>query len=80
MRFLYNYLSSDDSIRRCSAQVDDVFHHHFCHFLTPTTLPYQAYLGTIGTDDAIGSFKKGSYSRGQVMYLVLVEGSSRLVA
>lgn len=22
------------------------------------TLPYQAYLGTIGTDDAIGSFKK----------------------
>lgn len=58
MRFLYNYMSSDDSIRRCSSQVDDVFHHHFCHFLAPTTLPYQAYLGTIGTDDAIGGFKK----------------------
>jgi len=51
--------SSDDSIRRCSSQVDDVFHHHFCHFWPQ--LPYltgQAYLGTIGTDDAIGSFKK----------------------
>lgn len=58
MRFLYNYPSSDDSIRRCSSQVDDVFHHHFCHFLAPTTLPYQAYLGTIGTDDAIGSCKR----------------------
>lgn len=52
----------------------------FVIFWPPTTLPYQAYLGAIGTDDAIGSFQKGSYSRGQVMYLVLVEGSSRLVA
>lgn len=50
--------SSDDSIRRCSFQVDDVFPPPLLSFLAPTTLPYQAYLGAIGTDDALGSFEK----------------------
>lgn len=52
--------SSDDSIRRYSSQVDDVFPPPLLSFFGPNylTLPYQAYLGAIGTDDAIGSFKK----------------------